>query len=246
MNGMAKRTLKGLFASMGIAIQRIPKDDGKEFAPRAENRYKWLRGMGFGTVLDVGGHIGESALQFREILPQTRIYSFEPLGDCFRKLKENLAGTADHLAFNVAIGAVPGKGTIHRSDYSPSSSLLPMADLHKSAYPFSAAAHEETIVIETLDSMAPKLELRGEILLKIDTQGFEKQVIAGAQATLPKVRLIIVETSFAELYRDQARFPEIYRMLADKGFEYRGSWDQFQNPADGMPLQQDAMFLRAG
>jgi hypothetical protein len=83
-------------------------------------------------------------------------------------------------------------------------------------------------------------------MLKIDTQGFEKNVLLGGTEMLKRVRLIIVETSFGELYKDQPRFPEIYRMLQERGFEYRGSWDQFHNPKDGAPIQQDGIFLRDG
>jgi hypothetical protein len=119
-----------------------------------------------------------------------------------------------------------------------------MAELHKAAYPFSAGSSVDETPLETLDSVASRLALEPEILLKIDTQGYEKQVLAGAAQTLPRVKLIIVETSFAELYVGQARFPEIYALLAERGFEYRGAWDQFTSPKDGMPLQQDAIFVR--
>jgi Methyltransferase FkbM domain len=120
---------------------------------------------------------------------------------------------------------------------------LEMTDLHKKAYPFSANEKIEAIEIRTLDTVAPELKLASTVLLKIDTQGFEKNVLLGGERTLPQIKIIIVETSFAELYRGQPRFPEIYRWLEERGFEYRGSWDQFNNPRDGMPIQQDGIFI---
>jgi len=239
-----KTALRAALRSAGFTVNRIPPEDAYRFFPKPENRFLWLRELGIRTVLDVGAHTGESALQFREILPDAAIYSFEPLKDCFQELEKNLSGLSGCRAFNVAIGDQMGTGTIHRSAYSASSSLLPMADLHKSAYPFSAAESTEIISIETLDSVCSRLDLREEILIKIDTQGFEKNVLMGAIGILERTRLIIVETSFGELYRDQPRFPEIYRMLESLGFEYRGSWDQFLNPKDGIPIQQDGIFLR--
>lgn len=244
MRRSAARAVKGLFRSLGFALERLPSGDAFAFAPRPEDRNLWIRKLGIRTVLDVGGHTGESAMQFRAILPDAMIYSFEPLRECFAELQRNLAGRPRHAAFNVALGGERGRSEIHRSEYSASSSLLPMADLHKSAYPFSAESSPETITVETLDALAPTLELEQPILMKIDTQGFEKSVLQGAAATLPRVKLLIVETSFLELYRNQPRFPEIYRILEAAGFEYRGSWDQFLNPKDGEPLQQDAIFLR--
>jgi FkbM family methyltransferase len=240
------RAIKGIFRTLGFRLERIPPGNPYDFAPRPEDRDRWIRDLGIRTVLDVGAHDGESAMQFRAMLPEAMIYSFEPLRDCFARLESVVAGKDLHRVFNLALGSACGRSEIHRSEYSASSSLLPMADLHKSAYPFSAGSTSETIEVQTLDALAPSLGLQPPILMKIDTQGFEKQVLIGAEATLPGIKLLIVETSFGELYQGQPRFPEIYRMLEGAGFEYRGSWDQFLSPKDGTPLQQDAIFLRPG
>ncbi len=244
MRKFAVGTVKRAFQRFGIRIERIPPTNPLKFEPNPEDRNRWISEMGIKTVLDVGAHIGESALQFRSMLPEAMIYSFEPLPDCFSRLELAVKGRPRHQAFNLALGESSGNAEIHRSAYSPSSSLLPMAHLHKDAYPFSADATRETIQVATLDELAPSLQLTAPILMKIDTQGFEKAVLTGATKTLPRIRLLIIESSFGELYRDQPRFPDIYRMLEAAGFEYRGSWDQFLNPKNGEPLQQDAIFLR--
>lgn len=244
MSRLVARVIKGMFHSIGFQLERMPPGNPFDFAPRPEDRDRWIRGLGIRTVLDVGAHNGESAQQFRSMLPEAMIYSFEPLHDCFARLEQALAGKDRHRAYNLALGDTPARTEIYRSDYSASSSLLPMAELHKRTYPFSAGSTREDIEVETLDRLAPYLDLELPILLKIDTQGFEKQVLIGAEATLSKIKLLIVETSFGELYQGQSRFPEIYGMLEAAGFEYRGSWDQFLSPRDGTPLQQDAIFLR--
>jgi FkbM family methyltransferase len=236
--------VRSVFKSMGYTINRIPGDEQYKFGPRPEDRYKWIQGMGIRTILDVGAHAGESAEQFAVLFPEAMIYSFEPLRDCFHLLQSKIADRANHRAFNVALGDKPGCGEIHRSAFSLSSSLLEMTDLHKKALPFSANAKTEAIEIRTLDSMTPELKLASSVLLKIDTQGFEKNVLLGGERTLPQIKIIIVELSFAELYRGQPLFPEINRWLEERGFEYRGSWgSQLNNPKDGMPLQQDGIFI---
>jgi FkbM family methyltransferase len=236
--------VRAVFKTMGYTINRIPGDEQYRFGPRPEDRYKWIQGMGIRTILDVGAHAGESVEQFAALFPEAMIYSFEPLRDCFRLLQAKIADRANHKAFNVALGDKPGRGEIHRSAFSPSSSLLEMTDLHKKAYPFSANGKIEPIEIRTLDTVAPELKLESTVLLKIDTQGFEKNVLLGGERTLPQIKIIIVETSFEELYRGQPRFPEIYHWLEERGLEYRGSWEQFNNPKDGMPIQQDGIFIR--
>jgi FkbM family methyltransferase len=242
--GIVKGSVKKLLRGLGYDLSRLPGPDYYKFFPRPEDRHKWIQAMGIRTVLDVGAHRGESAVEFHALFPQAMIYSFEPLGECFAELQAKTAGAPRQKSFNVAIGERSGQSVIHKSGYSPSSSLLAMGDIHKDAYPFSGGNSSETIEIRTLDGMAPELSLDREVLLKIDTQGYEKQVLLGATETLKRVKILIVETSFGELYQGQARFPEIYRMLEERGFEYRGSWDQFYNPKDGLPIQQDGIFIR--
>jgi len=200
--------------------------------------------MNIKTVIDVGAHHGESASQFHQLFPCARIYSFEPLRDCFMKLNANMRRVPSFKSFNLALGDAEGKAEIHRSEFSASSSLLKMAGLHKDAFPYSSGEVLETIEVNTLDNMARQLDLEDNILLKIDVQGYEHKVISGARNTLKRTRVIIVETSFAELYEGQPLFSEIYRLLSEHGFVYSGSWGELKSPLNGAPLQQDSIFVR--
>lgn len=237
----AKDVLKTLFQRAGLNVSRVPS---YVFEPSPELRYRWLETLGIRTVLDVGAHTGETAERLHELFPQATVLSFEPLRDSFETMQRKLGDRPYQRCFNLALGAEPGEQEIHRSAFAQSSSLLKMSELHKQAYPFSAGSSRELIRTDTLDAVAARIPLEAEIFLKIDTQGFEKNVLLGGEQTLRRVRIIVVELSFSELYEGQPRFPEMYAFLTERGFEYRGSWDQFQNPKDGAPLQQDAIFMR--
>lgn len=209
----------------------------------AEDPFKWIRDMGVNTVIDVGAHEGQSALHFHELLPNARIYSFEPLQDCFTRLNANLRDVPGFRSFNLALGDEKGTMSMHRSEYSVSSSLLKMANLHKEAFPHSSGEALETVHVDTLDGMARELDLEDNILLKIDVQGYEAKVIMGGRNTLSRVKVIVVETSFRELYEGQPLFREVYELLCEAGFVYSGSWEELRSPLDGAPLQQDSIFI---
>jgi hypothetical protein len=119
-----------------------------------------------------------------------------------------------------------------------------MARLHKEAFPFSSGEILETVDVNTLDNIAQELDLEADVLLKIDVQGYEDRVIMGSQKTLTKVKVIIIETSFHELYEGQPLFADIYELLHKQGFIYSGSWGELKSPLDGTPLQQDSIFIR--
>jgi FkbM family methyltransferase len=238
---LAKDSANAVFGRLGLRLSHAPN---YAFEPRPEDKDRWLAAFSFRTVLDVGAHEGQSARKFHRLFPKATVHSFEPLADAFAELERSLKGTPRQHCHHLALGDRSGTAPMHRSSWSQSSSLLEMAELHKAAYPFSAGSSVEEAPLETLDSVAARIAFEPAILLKIDTQGYERQVLTGAEQTLAHIKLIIVETSFAELYVGQARFPAIYAQLSERGFEYRGAWDQLVNPKDGMPLQQDAIFLR--
>lgn len=205
----------------------------------------WLQELGIATVLDVGANRGESAIELHERLPQARVVSLEPLPDSFAAMQQNLQGQSWWQGFNLAAGPARAQAEIHRSDYALSSSLLPMADAHKKAYPYTAGSSRQQIEVVRLDDLLAEHQIHGPYLLKLDVQGFELPALEGASNTLVHCKAIICETSFVELYQGQRLFADVAEFLAERGFAYAGSGGQRNSPINGRPLQQDAIFLKA-
>jgi methyltransferase FkbM-like protein len=133
---------------------------------------------------------------------------------------------------------------MRRNEFAPSSSLLPMTEAHKKAFPFTVQESCETVEVRRLDEIAGDLWLQDNILVKIDVQGYEDKVILGGERLIARAKLIVVEVSFQTLYEGQPLFDEIYRALTSKGFAYSGNLHQLKSPLDGSVLQADAIFLR--
>ena len=207
--------------------------------------YAYVASLDIKTVIDVGAHTGEFARMIKRILPAAAIFSFEPLKAEFESLHQQMQNGAGFMAFNCAVGDRNETVEIRRSSYAQSSSLLPMAQLHKEAFPVSAGHTVETVEVKRLDDVLRDFELRPEILIKIDVQGYEDKVIAGAADTIDKAKAIIVEVSFRELYEGQPLFENIFRLLSEKGFRYFGNLYQLLSPVDGAPLQADALFVKS-
>lgn len=242
------RKLLYLIASfLGVKIVRTGSGVVSIFMrrwPKESHSHEWLRNLSIKTVIDVGAHDGELAYQFHKVLPDARIYSFEPLHDCFLRLNATMKNVPNSRSFNLALGDTKGRVTMHRSEFSDSSSLLKMGQLHKEVFPFSAGEILETVDVNTLDNIAQELDLEDNILLKIDVQGYEHKVLIGSRNILNRIKVIIVETSFYELYEGQPLFADIYELLNKKGFVYSGSWGELKRPLDGAALQQDSIFIR--
>jgi len=209
---------------------------------RAKNT--WLRSYGIKTVLDVGANEGETAVEFRQMLPDVDVISFEPLADSYAKMRAKLGNESWWKGYNLAAGAENGQTVIHRSAYSLSSSLLPMATAHKEAYPYTAGSTQETIEVAKLDTVIEGLMPKVPFLLKLDVQGFEIPALRGAESVLAHCAVVVVETSFIELYENQLLFGDVYAYLVERGFVYMGAWGQRDSPINGQPFQQDGIFVK--
>lgn len=236
---IAKTGIKNLFKAIGLKIQKIPDSE--------KNKYLWLKEYNISTVIDVGANEGQFALDIRQYLPEAIIYSLEPLKDCFKILKSRFKGDEKFFGFCVALGDKNENMDIYRSEFSPSSSILEMADIHKDAFPYTKGLMKEKISVETLDNFIENnnIELVDNVLLKLDVQGYEDKVLKGSEKTLGRIKVILTEVSFVELYKRQVLFEDIYTSLKSNGFKFYGCNNLLSSPKNGFPLQADAIFIKS-
>ena len=204
----------------------------------------WVRARDIATVLDIGANVGSFTFTTQPLFPNAQFYSFEPLPDCYQKMLQHLKDARHFKAFNLALGDQSGEVTIQRSSDDPASSILPMTDVHKGAFPTSASSTPVAVKLERLDTVAQDMAITEPMLIKIDVQGYESFVLKGGQKTVRRARIVIIETSFKTLYEGQSLFSDIYQMMNDLGFDYYGAMDQLFDPRDGTPIQEDSLFVK--
>ena len=146
--------------------------------------------------------------------------------------------------FPFALGKEECISTIYHNEFSPSSSLLMMTDKHRKAFPFTINNIEEKIQICILDRIISELVVQTPALMKIDVQGYELNVLLGAEKSLNLIDILIIETSFVKLYENQPLFDDIYCYLKERNFLYKGNFEQIEHPCSGEILQADAIFVK--
>lgn len=206
---------------------------------------RFARASGATTVIDVGANIG----QFAEALMRTgwegRILSFEPLPIEHAELKRKAAGNSLwEVGPRVAIGLEHGTANINVAGNSVSSSLRSMLDAHLASAPQSAFVGTEEVPVVPLDEAIASSGAQGPFLLKIDVQGFEAEVIAGAPATLGQSTVVYLEMSLQPLYGGELLFNEISGLLMQSGFRCAGLFPGHFDAEKGEMLQVDGLFVR--
>jgi len=243
---MIKKLIYHSLSLFNLQLYRMPTaEELKQIAEAERRRTLWLRNMNIETILDIGANTGQFAKSMHELFPKARLYSFEPLKDCYDELLVQFKNVPQFQAFNVALGDETGLVEIHRSEYSPSSSLLPMKELHKTCFPYTKEEIIQKINIVRLDDIADSLNLRKPMLVKLDVQGYEDKVISGGKSVIGQADIVITELSVEQLYDGQPLFDEIYKTMTSMGFQYRGNYEQLCSPDDGRVLQVDGIFTRA-
>jgi FkbM family methyltransferase len=207
---------------------------------------KLIDSLSINKVFDIGANEGQFGQSIRKGGYKGQIVSFEPLSDAWIELKKNANNDSNWLIHErVAIGNSNGEIKINISNNSVSSSVLPMLKQHSSAASDSVYIAEETVPIVTFDSIASQyLNNESNIFLKIDTQGFEWEVLEGAKDTLNLVNGVIVELSLVPLYDGQRLWKDVINKLENEGFTLWALQEVFTDPNTGQSLQFDGIFIK--
>lgn len=195
-------------------------------------------------VLDVGANKGQFALALRKAGFAGDITSFEPLPDAHAELLR-AANNDPHwtIAPRAAVGAAAGFANINISANSHSSSLLPVTKTSTNAAPKSAFIGTVETPVITLDN-CDLVDRSKNIFIKVDTQGFEMEVLKGATELLKTAKGVQLEMSFAPMYEGAPDFQTLYTFMINKGFELWGMDTAFRDPQTRRLYQVDATFFR--
>jgi FkbM family methyltransferase len=202
-----------------------------------------LRDQGVDLVVDVGANEGQWARELRAEGYRGTIVSFEPLSAAHTRLARTARGDAAWVVHRTALGDHDGEGRLNvAGNAGASSSLLTMAESHERAAPDARYVAQETVRVSRLDAL--DLPAGGRLMLKLDVQGAERAVLAGARTTLERVRMVECELSLVELYDGQALMAELVDLLGSIGFALWGLRPGLADQARGQLLQVDGLFVR--
>lgn len=232
---MLKQLIKHAFRAAGLEVRRLPPVLP---APAVHH--------GTDLLFDVGANVGGYARQVRQEGYRQRIVSFEPLPDAHAALQE--AARHDPLWSvhpRCALGASIGTTHINIARNSVSSSIMPMLSSHESAEPGSVYVGTAQTSVASLDSVFQQYWRSGDkVFLKIDTQGFEAEVLEGCRQSMPHIHGVQLEMSTVPLYAGQKLYPYFFELFERQGFRLWTLVPGFTSLETGQQLQFDAVFFR--
>ena len=217
---MTKRLVKKVIRSFGYRLKKLPVDDLEE------NLTSLFRDLEINCVLDVGAHFGEYGQRLRAMGYESRIVSFEPVKASFEILSRRAAADGNWIACNIALGSSNSTAEINVPTGSVLASFLETSAYSKAQYgSFSETDHKEVVKVATLDSSFEQC-IQGiespRVFLKMDTQGFDLQVLAGADESAKVVFGMQSEVSVKKIYEGMPDWISAIGVYKSLGYEITG------------------------
>jgi len=181
------------------------------------------------TIFDVGGNTGQTALRLASAFPTARIFSFEPVPQTFDKLSQAVKHREGIAAVNSALGEKPGSVFINLTDNSQTATILAT----------SSASNSVSIPVETIDRFAKTNGIETIDLLKIDVEGYEMQVLKGAEKLFHEasVRYVFAECVLkVDAVSPHTTFFELDKYLNEHGFCFFNYYAESFRLRDGCAL----------
>ncbi|MBL7964164.1 MAG: FkbM family methyltransferase [Flavobacteriales bacterium] len=196
-----------------------------------------LRSLGYapGTVVDVGAAHGTDELL--EAFPDAFFFWIEAAEE-FEPQLQALRARYSGKVVMAAAGPKDGEITFHAHGFLYGSSVLKESDGE------SADGEERTVRMVDLDHLVEGHDLGRGPLLKIDVQGYELEVLSGAQDLLAQCDVVILETSFFRLHHGAPEFHEILLYMKERGFVAYDIFDGHNRPLDNALAQRDVLFVK--
>jgi FkbM family methyltransferase len=229
--GAARRALR----ARGIEVHRAGGSGPRRTLPEV---LAHLRGLGVApaTVIDAGVAAGTPELY--DAFPGVPLLLVEPLAEHEHHLRRIVAERPGSHYVLAAGGPEPGELEIAVHRVLACSSVLGDRD------PGGEPAQRRTVPVVRVDDLVAEHALRGPFVIKVDVEGAELAVLAGARETLAQTEVVLLEVSFFRLVAGGAELADVVAWMRDAGFSAYDLYHGHLRPLDGALAQVDMAFVR--
>jgi FkbM family methyltransferase len=196
-----------------------------------------IKRLGFSpdVILDVGASDGRWTRSCLQVFPAARYICIEPLTENEPGLRA-LCSRSPNVAYRLcSVGAQMGQMTLN-VDGAGSSVLRGHWD--------NPYGEQRQVMMETLDHLLDEGWLLPPCLVKLDVQGYELEVLKGAERVLPIVEAVIVETSFFSFQSGMPVFHQIVEFMEERDLVCYDVLGLFPRPLDGALAQAHWLFVK--
>lgn len=224
-----------------VSVRRYSTSN--DFEPYLRNL---LRALGIEVVIDVGANQGQTVEELRELGFTGSIVSFEPTPHLHDALVQRFSGDPRWTGHQLALGAEAGSLTLNRfgPEESLNSFLTPTAFGAERFKNLREPVGTVDVPVTTLDAIWDELIPSGRTFLKVDTQGFDVEVLKGGSASLEHVLALVTEVPINPIYEGMPTMREVFALLDDLGFQLSGLYPVTRDKRGVRMIEANCVFVR--
>ena len=209
-------------------------------------------------IFDVGANTGQSLREFKEIWPDSVVHCFEPQKECLENLEKSASMFKDVFVNNFAVGSKNKEEVFYTHDISTGisgfnkvnlesvdsidRSKIISGDNQEFKNYQNKLNHSRQVLIKRLDEYLVNESITKIDFLKIDTQGFEPEVLSGLGERLGDVGVVLTELMFYDYYERSLSFSDIEQFLLPAGFKLFDISHIAKNPMNGRTDWVDVIY----
>jgi FkbM family methyltransferase len=146
-------------------------------------------------IIDGGANIGLFSILAAQMAPRGRVYAFEPAKVTFTALKQNTKDCKNVEVFALGLGDRPRKAEMMVHGDCLSGSTLNDSGMTAIGADKSELVPEE-VTITTIDAFVAEHKLARVDFIKLDAEGYEKQILRGASDTIRRFRPVLTVSAY--------------------------------------------------
>lgn len=242
IQGKLKELINGVLGFAGI---RLVRNDLPRSSDVAGGLRQIITHLDISVTFDVGANVGQYATELRNMGYRGRIVSFEPQPVAFAALSGKAMLDPQWMTRRLALGDQETEQELNISQNSVSSSFLPaLTDIVEVEAGILQTGIEK-VAITTLDKIYKEfIGPTDRVFLKIDAQGYEPQILAGAREFLGCCKAVQMEMALFPSYRGQKMFLEMIECMNESGFRLVHLERGFSDTRTGYLIEVDGVFVQ--
>jgi FkbM family methyltransferase len=232
---VGKQLVKRVFNAFGLEIRKKRPEEPSRLNMSGALEQLERVGLKPATVIDVG--VAYQTPELYQAFPEADILLVEPLAE-FEPFLQKICGTYKAQYVLAAAGEQAGTAVLNVHPDKVGSSLL------KEVEGASVDGLPREVPVVTIDQVCADRNLKGPYVVKVDVQGAELQVLAGASETLRETEAVLLEVT---LFGTMLGGPQLYDVVCrmkQLGFVLYDIYGMSYRPLDGALCQIDAVFVR--
>jgi FkbM family methyltransferase len=234
-----KKLIHAVLGRFGLRLVRI--NDGPRPSEGLDPFFSLLQRLGFAPkhIVDVGANRGNWTRTAIKHFPYAHYTLVEPQDYLKKHIQDLLDGGYQIEWMHAGAGATSGTMPMSISSRDDSSTFI-ITDRHGQA----TGSQRTTVAVKTLNEIVAASGAPPPEMVKIDAEGFDLEVLAGASGLLGKTELFLVEAMVCGNYENSVA--EVVKFMAGAGYRLIDITDFNRSPKHGVLWVTELAFLRNG